>query len=270
MTKATTVIPTRDVTIGDTFVRISGQGFPLVFVHGFTTTSEFWKEQAEEFSKAYRVIRINLPGHGASPAPTSRSYCLEDFVEDVNRVFRELSIEKAILVGLSMGGIVAQKFALKYRDLVKALVLVDTTSHGIGPDATADAFLAAADKRGLKKAVQDLSDISFSSSASPALLEWARREVIQTPEFVARAAVRSLNDADTRGSLSQIKVPTLVIAGEEDRVTPPQESEILAKGISDSTLSLIPGAGHFSMLENPVAFNRILRRFLDGLPRGAS
>ena len=147
---------------------------------------------------------------------------------------------------------------------------MDTTSHGIGPDATPDAFLAMADKRGLKKAVQDLSDISFSSSASPALLEWARREVIQTPEFVARAAVRSLNDADTRGSLSQINVPTLVIAGEEDRVTPPQESEILAKGISDSTLSLIPGAGHFSMLDNPVAFNRILRRFLDGLPRGAS
>jgi pimeloyl-ACP methyl ester carboxylesterase len=257
------------VTIGDTFVRISGQGFPLVFVHGFTTTSEFWREQAEEFSQAYHVIRINLPGHGASPAPTSRRYRLEDFVEDVNRVFRELGIEKAVLIGLSMGGIVAQKFALKYPHLLKALVLVDTTSHGIGPDATADAFLAIADKRGLKQAVQDLSDISFSSSASPVLLEWARREVIQTPEFVARAAVRSLNDADTRSSLSQIKMPTLVIAGDEDRVTPPQESEILAKGIGGSTLSLIPGAGHFSMLENPVAFNRILRRFLDGLPRGA-
>jgi pimeloyl-ACP methyl ester carboxylesterase len=263
-------MPTRDVTIGDTFVRISGQGMPLVFVHGFTTTSEFWKEQTEEFSKAYLVIRINLPGYGASPAPTSRSYCLEDFVEDVARVFRELSIDKAVLIGLSMGGIVAQKFGLKYSHLVKGLVLVDTTAHGIGPDATADAFLAIADKRGLKKAVQDLSDMSFSSSTSPALLEWARREVIQTPEFVARAAIRSLNDADTRGSLSQIKVPTLVIAGEEDCVTPPQESEILARGISDSTLSFIPSAGHFAMLEKPVTFNRILRSFLDGLPRGAS
>jgi pimeloyl-ACP methyl ester carboxylesterase len=269
MTAATTVMPTRDVTISDTFVRISGQGFPLVFVHGFTTTSEFWRGQVEEFAKAYRVIRINLPGHGASPAPTSRSYCLEDFVEDVVRVFRELSIEKAVLIGLSMGGIVAQKFALKYGHLLKALVLADTTAHGIGRDATDDAFLAVADKQGYKKAVQDLSDISFSSSASPALLEWARREVIQTPEFVARAAVRSLNDADTRGSLSKIKVPTLLITGGEDRVTPPPESEILAKGISDSTLALIPGAGHFSMFENPVAFNRILGG-LDGLPRGAS
>jgi pimeloyl-ACP methyl ester carboxylesterase len=65
-------------------------------------------------------------------------------------------------------------------------------------------------------------------------------------------------------------VPTLVIAGEEDCVTPPQESEILARGISDSTLSFIPSAGHFAMLEKPVTFNRILRSFLDGLPRGAS
>jgi 3-oxoadipate enol-lactonase len=267
MTTATTMMPRRDVTIGDTFVRISGQGLPLVFVHGFTTTSEFWREQAEEFSKTYRVIRINLPGHGASPAPRSRSYCLEGFVEDVARVFQELSIERAVLIGLSMGGIVAQKFALKYGHLLKALVLADTTAHGISPDATDDAFLGAADKLGYKKAVQDLSDISFSSSASPALLEWARQEVIQTPEFVARAAVRSLNDADTRGSLSQIKLPTLVIAGEEDRVTPPQESQILAEGISSSTLALIPGAGHFSMLDSPVAFNRILRQFLDGLPR---
>ena len=138
MTTATTVMPTRDVTIGDTFVRISGQGFPLVFVHGFTTTSEFWREQAEEFSKSYRVIRINLPGHGASPAPTSRSYCIEDFVEDVARVFRELSIEKAVLIGLSMGGIVAQKFALKYGHLLKALVLADTTLRRTGKPMIAD------------------------------------------------------------------------------------------------------------------------------------
>src|SRR3977135_3072313 len=162
----TTLMPTRDVTIGDTFVRISGQGFPLVFVHGFTTTSEFWKEQAEEFSKAYRVIRINLPGHGASPAPPSRGYCLEDFVEDVARVFRELSIEKAVLIGLSMGGVVAPKFAPKNGHFAKAVVRADPTAHGIGPDATDDAFLAVADKQGYKKAVQDLSDISFSSSAS--------------------------------------------------------------------------------------------------------
>ena len=261
------MIAVQDVLIGDTLVRISGEGSPLVFLHGFTTTSEFWKEQAEQFSKSSRVIRINLPGHGASPAPTSRCYRVEDFVEDVARVFQELRIEKAVLIGLSMGGIVAQKFVIKYPHLVEALVLVDTTSHGIGADATADAILAAVDKLGAKKAIQDLSDRSFGSSAPPALVECARREVVQTPEFVARMAVRSLNDADTRGSLAQIKVHTLVIVGDEDRIRPPGESEILAKGISNSALAIIPAAGHFSMLERPAAFNRILRSFLEAPSR---
>src|SRR6266404_5279244 len=135
MITATTVTPARDVTIGDTFVRISGQGMPLVFVHGFTTTSEFWKEQVEEFSKPYRVVRINLPGHGASPAPTSRGYRIEDFVEDIARVFQELNVDRAIVIGLSMGGIIAQEFTIKYPHLVEALVLVDTTAHGLGADA---------------------------------------------------------------------------------------------------------------------------------------
>jgi pimeloyl-ACP methyl ester carboxylesterase len=166
-------------------------------------------------------------------------------------------------------GIRAQEIAVKYPHLVKALVLVDTTAHGTGKDATADAFLAVVDKRGAEKAIQSLSDLSFGSSAPPALLEWARREAIQSPEFVARAAIRSISDADTRNSLSQIEAPTLVICGDEDPVTPPHESEILAKGIRNSTLSVIPDAGHFSMLEKPVAFNRLLRRFLDGLSRGA-
>jgi len=265
----TALIPAQDVRLGDTFVRTCGQGFPLVFVHGFTTTSEFWKEQVEEFAKSYRVIRINLPGHGDSPAPTGRSYRIEDFVEDVARVFRELSVDRAVLIGLSMGGILAQEFAIKYPHLVQALVLVDTTAHGTGADATADAFLAAVEKRGAEKAIQDLSDISFGSSATSAVIEWARREVIKTPEFVARVAIRSISDADTRNSLSKIKQPTLVIVGEEDRVTPLRESEILAKNISNSTLSIIPKAGHFSMLEQPAVFNRTLRSFLDDLSRGS-
>lgn len=255
--------PTRDVMIGDSFVRVSGEGFPLVFVHGFTTTSEFWKEQAKAFSGTFRVTRINLPGHGGSPSRPSRSYRIEDFVEDVARVFHELRIGNAILIGLSMGGIVAQQFAVKYPDLVKALVLVDTTAHGVGVDGTADRFLAAVDRFGIEKASQRLSDLSFGPAATPALIEWARREVVQTPEFVARMAIRSINDADTRRCLAQINVRTLVVVGEEDRITPPRESEALAEGISNSVLSIIPAAGHFSMIEQPAAFNRILREFIE-------
>jgi pimeloyl-ACP methyl ester carboxylesterase len=132
---------------------------------------------------------------------------------------------RGLVISNMAAGIRAQEIEVKYPHLVKALVLVDTTAHGTGKDATADAFLAVVDKRGAEKAIQNLSDLSFGSSAPPALLEWARREAIQSPEFVARAAIRSISDADTRNSLSQIEAPTLVICGDEDPVTPPHESE---------------------------------------------
>jgi pimeloyl-ACP methyl ester carboxylesterase len=70
------------IPVGDMKVRASGTGFPLILVHGFTTTSEFWREQVEEFSASYQVIRLNLPGHGISPSPTTRSYTIDAFVED--------------------------------------------------------------------------------------------------------------------------------------------------------------------------------------------
>jgi pimeloyl-ACP methyl ester carboxylesterase len=92
-----------------------------------------------------------------------------------------------------MGGIIAQKIAVKYPHLVEALVLVDTTSHGIDADATADVSLAAVDKGGAEKTIQDLSDISFGSSAAPALVEWARREVFKRRNSsLGRRSVRSV------------------------------------------------------------------------------
>lgn len=95
------------MNIGDTVVRVSGTGTPLVFVHGFTTTSEFWREQVEPFSSNHRVIRINLPGHGVSPRPEGRAYTIEAFADDVLKVYETLEIKDAVLIGLSMGGAIA-------------------------------------------------------------------------------------------------------------------------------------------------------------------
>jgi 3-oxoadipate enol-lactonase len=101
------------IPVGDMKVRVSGTGFPLILMHGFTTTSEFWREQVAEFSASYQVIRLNLRGHGISPSPTTRSYTIDAFVEDLEGIFQHFSLSRAALVGLSMGGVVAQKFAVK-------------------------------------------------------------------------------------------------------------------------------------------------------------
>lgn len=250
------------IAIGDTIVRVSGSGYPVVFVHGFTTTAEFWREQVEAFSSTYRVIRINLPGHGVSPHPSGRPYTIDAFVDDIARAFDALGLDDAFLAGLSMGGTIAQSFALRFPHRVRALTLVGATPHGLGPDVNVDNVLKAIDTLGVITASQNVIDRSFGPSASPELLTFARKEVAQTPEFVAREAIASLNASDSRASLARLTMPALVVVGDEDVITPPAESKALAEGIPNSALSIISGAGHFPMLEQPTVFNRLLGDFL--------
>lgn len=249
-------------TIGDTVVQVSGGGSPLIFVHGFTTTAEFWREQIAAFSARYQVIRINLPGHGVSPRPAERAYSIPAFVDDILEVYRAFEINDAVLVGLSMGGTVAQHFTLAHPLMVRALVLVGATPHGLGDDVSVDNVLQAIDDLGVVQASQNVIERSFGSAARRELVEFAKSEVAQTPAFVAREAIASLNASDSRALLSRIDVPTLVVVGDEDIITPPGESVILAEGIAGSRLEIIPAAGHFPMLEQPEVFNRILTDFL--------
>ncbi|MBY3192926.1 MULTISPECIES: alpha/beta fold hydrolase [Rhizobium] len=250
------------MTIGDTVVHVSGAGLPLVFVHGFTTTAQFWREQIEAFSSRYRVIRIDLPGHGVSPRPEGRSYTIAAFANDILAVYRALEIDEAILVGLSMGGTVAQTFTLSHPERVLALVLVGATPHGLGADVNVDNVLKAIDDLGVVQASQNVIERSFGRTAGRDLVEFARQEVAQTPAFVAREAIASLNASDSRANLHDIGVPTLVVVGTEDIITPPGESVVLAEGIPESRLEVIADAGHFPMLEQPQVFNHVLESFL--------
>ncbi|GKQ51642.1 alpha/beta fold hydrolase [Bradyrhizobium sp. Ce-3] len=252
----------RTITVGDTVVQVSGEGMPLVFVHGFTTTAEFWREQVEPFSAHHQMVRINLPGHGRSPRPEDRDYTIDAFVEDVLRVYRALSIESAFLVGLSMGGTVAQNFTLAHPACVRALVLVGATPHGLGADVNVDNVHKAIDELGVVTASQKVIERSFGSAASAELIDFAKTEVAQTPAFVACQAIASLNASDSRARLGEISVPTLVLVGEEDVITPPSESRTLANSIPNSRLHVMASAGHFPMLEQPDVFNRLLGEFL--------
>jgi pimeloyl-ACP methyl ester carboxylesterase len=246
-------------------VRVSGAGAPLVLLHGYTTTAEFWREQVDAFSAGHRVIRPNLPGHGISPSPKGRAYSVDAYVADLECMFEQFALHDAVLVGLSMGGTIAQKFALKNPGWLRALALVDTTSHGFGPDMQASSVFDAIDKLGIVESSRRVAKRSFGSSASAALIEWAAREVVQTPEFVAREAVASINAFDSRPQLARIDVPTLVMVGEEDTITPPSSARELHAGIPRSTLEVLENAAHFPMLEQPQLFNRVLQRFIDSI-----
>ena len=261
------MIHIKTVTVGDMQVQISGAGPALICVHGFTTTSEFWKEQVELFSRNYKLIRPDLPGHGKSPQPRERKYTIDAYVGDLELLFSQLDIKTAVLIGLSMGGTIAQQFALHNPKLLHGLVLVGATAHGLGPDVNADTVINAIGKFGIAAASQNVIEQSFGSGAPRALIEFAKKEVVRTPEFVARDAIKSLNQADLRSELKAISAPTLVIVGDEDVITPPSESQALATEIPHAELAIISKAGHFPMLEQPAVFNRALKMFLERLDR---
>lgn len=251
------------LSIGDMHVRVAGNGPAIVFCHGFTTTGEFWRQQIGAFSHDHRVVVPDLPGHGRSASPPKRRYTIDAFVDDLALLFERLHLDDAILVGLSMGGTVAQRFALRHGSRLRALVLVGATPHGLGPDVNVRTVLQAIDRLGVAAASQAVIDRSFGTAATADLLAFAREQVALTPEFVAREAIVSLNEADSRLELANLTLPTLVICGEEDAITPPAESHALAAGIAGATLQMVAGAAHFPMLEQPERFNAVLREFLN-------
>ena len=160
-------------------VNVSGNGPALICVHGFTTTSEFWKEQIETFSRSHLLIRPNLPGHGISPHHRKRHYTIEAFVGDLEDLFRHFQIKTAILIGLSMGGTISQQFALRHPNLLRGLVLVGSTPHGLGPDVKVANVICSIEDVGITTASQNVIERSFGSAAPHALVEFAKSEVVQ-------------------------------------------------------------------------------------------
>jgi 3-oxoadipate enol-lactonase len=251
-------------------VQIEGEGPNIVFVHGYTTSSRFWRSQIEEFSTSYRVVAFDLRGHGASSKSTDVPYTIETFARDLVGLLHELAIEKAILVGLSMGGPVVMKATVEHPELVRALVLADTASYGFGGAVNASTVVAQIEEIGVEAASLELLEHSFDPATDEATVEWARKEVRKVPFHVARDAVLSLGDFDARDRLAEITQPTLVVAGAKDKITPVSQSEDLHRQIAGSRLALIPGSNHFPMVEQPTVFNAVLREFLESLGDGTA
>ncbi len=257
------MIRTRDVELN---VSIDGDGPPLIFVHGFTTTSNFWWHQIPDLAKRYRTVRFDLRGHGDSGKPDGIPYTIEAFSGDLLEVMDSLAIDKAVIFGLSMGGAVVMQFALDHPKRVAGLGLIGTTAHGLGPMVRADNVLTRIQEIGTAAASQEVIVHSFSSHTDSAIVEWAQREVVKTPRHVAEPAIRSLDSFDVREQLGDVTVPTLVIVGEEDEITPVASSKFLHDAIAGSELHIIPKAAHFPMLERSHTFNQKTLAFLEKIP----
>ncbi len=247
-----------------------GDGHPLVLLHGLGGCWRDWEPQLDHWRDRYRVVVVEHRGHGRSER-TSGAVSTGLLAADVAAVCRDLDIDHAWVVGLSMGGMIAQRLALAEPDLVEALVLCDTGTH-LGERASAWLRVEAArvQAEGFPDARGELAGSTIWSrwtlAHQPEVARTNIREAQATdPDCWARAA-RAVADHDTRDEIGRIACPSLVVWGDEDTGLPPQLARPLAEGLGGAPVVVLPDAGHVCNLEQPAAFERAVEDFLAAHP----
>jgi pimeloyl-ACP methyl ester carboxylesterase len=231
-----------------------------------------WQEQLTGIGSIYRVIAPDLRGHGESAAPEG-VYTMDEMADDVIELLETLHItEPVVLGGLSMGGYVALSLVVRHPGRVRALMLMDTRAGADTPEAaqgreaTASKVLESSD---VATVVAGLIPKLFSKGTleeRPERVEPMREAMERTtPRGIAGALRGMARRPDRRPDLASITVPTLVLVGEDDVITPPAEAKAMAEAIPNARLEVVPRAGHIAPYENPAVANAAILRFLRGL-----
>jgi pimeloyl-ACP methyl ester carboxylesterase len=251
----------------------AGRGTPVVLLHGFPFNRLMWREQARALGETCRVIAPDLRGQGAtSPGETRGAATMEEMAADVAALLDELNVGRAVVGGLSMGGYVALAFCRAFPERVGALVLADTRAGNDTDDARRTREETA--RRALAEGMAPIADAMLPKLLSvrtrerrPETVARVREMMLATSPEGAAAALRGMAlRRDQTDLLPEIEVPTLIVVGREDAVTPPAEAESLRDKIKGARLSIVEGAGHLSNVERPEEFNLALVDFLRGLP----
>ncbi len=241
---------------------------PLVLIHGFPFSSEMWKGQTEMLqNRKLRIITYDLRGHGQSEVGDGQ-YTIEQFVDDLIALLDYLKITKTILCGFSMGGYIALRAIERNPDRFSALILCDTMS--VADSSEAKIRRANSIKLVKNEGVERFSEGFLKAVFAPESFETKhniineiKRIVISnSPLGVCGALLAMAGRTDTTDALSKIKIPTLILVGERDLITPPSAAKSMNDRIPNSQLHLVDNAAHMSSLENPNAFNSHLARFL--------
>ncbi|MFQ5992421.1 MAG: alpha/beta fold hydrolase [Nitrospiraceae bacterium] len=244
-----------------------GRGTPIVFLHAFPVNRTMWAPQVEAFSARYRVITVDLRGHGESDAPLWPA-SMEQFADDVNALLDHLSIPTAVIAGLSMGGYVTFALYRKYSQRVRALVLSNTRAQPDTEEGRAGRFQMAqlAYTKGAMAIAEAMLPKLLSSASlqsNPALVDKVRAMITVTSlGGIAGDLMGMAERPDSVPLLGSLACPTLVIGGEQDVATPPTDARFMAERIPGARLEIIPGAGHLSNLEQPAAYNRAVQSLL--------
>ena len=255
------------------YYEVYGSGYPLILIRGLGSNADHWYCQVPAFSSHYSVVVFDNRGIGRSDIPDA-PFTISKMAEDTVFLMDVLGIPKAHILGISMGGMIAQEIALKYGQRVNGLILACT--HCGGKQAVQAAPYI----------IKDLSESLFAGTQGAAQKAirclFSDRTVQQDPGIVQRYEeaskrfpsapqvlihqLKAIQGHDTWRDLVNIQNPTLVLAGKEDVLIPPENSKILAGRIPNARLRVIEGGGHQFLIEQPDAFNNAVLEFLKALP----
>ncbi|MCP4190514.1 MAG: alpha/beta fold hydrolase [Planctomycetaceae bacterium] len=246
-----------------------GTGQPLLLVHGFPLDHTMWAEQCADLSDDYRVLAPDLRGFGGSDRIDATEYSMQCFADDLAELLDQVGVDEPIVFcGLSMGGYIAWQFWQYHRERLRALILCDTRAAADAPEvARARRYMA---NHVMSEGTASLGAGMVTKLFAQATLDQQGAQLAQVRQVIANAAPESIAAAqrgmaarpDMTEYLAQIDLPTLLIAGEEDVITTPDEIRAISEQLPGSEFHLIAEAGHMAPTEQPQAVNSVIRQFL--------
>jgi pimeloyl-ACP methyl ester carboxylesterase len=227
----------------------------ILFIHGAGGGSFTWVCQKGVFEKRFNPIILELPGHGESRGEGEED--IGRYAEQVHLFARCLGLAKIFWVGHSMGGAIVQTLALTHPELIRGIVLVGTGARLRVLPTIMDGIRSQ-----FEETVRKIIGSAYSRKASPEFIDRGVKQLLGCGPEVLYGDFLACNRFDLREEVEKIDLPTLVICGREDELTPVSYSEFLHRRIKGSALEIIPDAGHMVMMEAPVPFNRAVQDFV--------
>ncbi len=257
------------VCVGDVSLNYqqAGVGTDLVLIHGLGGDLTIWDAEAAEFAAHHRVTRPDVRGFGASDKPPG-PYSPAMFARDLDGLFTGCGIDDAHVVGISMGGVIAQRLALDFPQRIRSLVLVSTSSEVGQKSIVAWQRLAdRIEREGFDAQTADASRAfspSFAQCHPELVAELGRRNAACDPKGYA-AAARAVSDYNWTAELPRVTAPTLILQGLDDQLTPPGGSVKLSRALPYARLLLVADAGHTLPMEQPILFRDSALAFVAGV-----
>ena len=230
---------------------------PIIFIHGAGGSTATWIMQLRQLSSDFHIVAIDLNGHGSTP-DRSESNTTESYLNDIEEVVRRY--DRPVIAGHSMGGMLSQLFALKFPELIKGMILI-----GTGAKLRVAQFIFDALENNFDAYVEGAGNFMFHEGASEELIEASKKEIRKCKPMIAFRDFEACNEFDIMDKVSEISVPTLILVGNQDIMTPVKYSEYLHEKISNSTLYTIDNAGHSVMLEQAGILNAKITEWMNSV-----